>query len=551
MKKLIFACLIVILGSVLGAQTDPQWLWASRAGGAGNDIGYSISRDNAGNLYCTGIFLDVAQFGDTHLATAGNNDIFVAKLDPSGNWLWAVRAGGTGDDRGMVVSADGDGNSYIIGYFNGSADFGSTTLTSAGLADMFIAKLDPSGNWLWVKHAGGLGDDVGQTVIIKEGYCYLTGYFSGTASFGAISLSSVGSGDIFVARLDTNGNWLWAKRAGGTGHDEGDSVSIDGSGNCYMSGYFHNSATFGSHSLTGSGWDVFVTKLDPEGNCLWASSAGGSGTEGGWSLCADANGNCIVTGPFSHSATFGNTTLHCLGSQDIYIARLDNEGNWLWARRAGGSYVMSENTDVGCNVILDDSGNCCVAGYYYGEDADFGALVLPNGGYYNLFIAWLDVSGNWLWAITCNGFSNDSCWSVCLDGEGNTYATGAFSFSMNFGDTQLTSAGERDVWVGKLSPVVPVDDDLTPGLEGVSCLYNAYPNPFRQSETALIKAHVAHGESGTLTLYNLRGQIIQSQQLSSGPHEITINGTGLPAGVYLYQLSTPTLNTTRKLVLLK
>lgn len=114
MKKLIFACLIVILGVLLAAQTDPQWLWASRAGGAGNDIGYSMSRDNAGNLYCTGIFLDVAQFGDTHLATAGNNDIFVAKLDPSGNWLWAVRAGGTGDDRGMVVSADGDGNSYII-----------------------------------------------------------------------------------------------------------------------------------------------------------------------------------------------------------------------------------------------------------------------------------------------------------------------------------------------------------------------------------------------------------------------------------------------------
>ena len=552
MKQLIFVCLVVFLGGVLSAQTDPQWLWASRAGSMGNDDGYGISRDNAGNLYCTGYFLDTAQFGGTHLTTSGSNDIYVAKLDHSGNWLWAVRAGGTGSDKGMVISTDGDGNSYVTGYFSGIADFGTFTLTSSGQEDIFVAKLDSSGNWLWVNRAGGTGEDFGNSAIIDNGFCYLTGYFVGTATFGILSLSSTGSGDIFVARLDTNGNWLWVRRAGGTGWDEGGGVSLDASGNCYVTGYFHTSALFGTLTLTGSGWDIFVTKLDPDGNWIWANSAGGSGTEGGWSISTDDNGNSNGAGQFQYSASFGATTLNCLGSQDIYVARLDSSGNWLWAKRAGGAYVdYSIYTDAGCWVVLENGGTCFVTGYYYGTDSDFGSIVLPNWGLYNLFVTKLDIDGNWLWAITAAG-TNNSCWGIRLDDEENGYAIGAFSGTMNIGNTQLTSAGEKDIWVGKLSlGGVGIDDELNPEITSVSSLSDAWPNPFRVGCTATIKANVAERESGTLTLYNLRGQIIQSQQLSSGAHEITVNGTDLPTGVYLYQLKTPSVSATRKLVLFK
>ncbi len=551
MKKLIFMCLVVSLGGILSAQTDPQWLWATSAGSAGNDISYSISRDNYGYLYVTGFFLDTAQFGGTHLTTLGSNEIFVAKLDANGNWLWAVRAGGTGDDKGMSISTDGDGNSYVTGYFSGTADFGSTTLTSAGSADIFIAKLDPSGNWLWAKRAGGPYEDWGNIVAFDNGYCYLTGRFQGTSSFGALTVSSAGSHDIFVARLDTNGNWFWVRSAGGTSWDEGDCVSTDAGGNCYVSGYVYGAVNLGPLTLDANGDDAFVAKLDPDGNWLWANCCGGSGLAGAWSVSTDDSGNSAVTGPFTGTAIFGTTTLQCSGSYDIFIARMDNEGNWVWARRAGGNYVMADYTDVGCCISLDNNGDCYVNGYYYGAAADFGTIVLPNGGFYNLYVTKLDIDGNWLWAITVAGISNDSCWGFCLDGEGNGYGTGAFSGTTDFGATSLTSAGERDIWVGKLSSGVGIDDDLAPDLSGVSSLSDAWPNPFRVGATATIKAHVAERENGILTLYNLRGQIIQSQQLDSGPHEIVINGADLPAGIYLYQLKTPSSNSTKKLVLLK
>ncbi len=494
MKKLVLVCLVVSLGGILSAQTDPQWHWASRAGSAGNDYGYSISRDNAGNLYITGLFLDVAQFGGTHITTVGSNDIFVAKLDPNGNWLWAKRAGGS-------------------------------------------------------------GDDCGQTVVFRDGYCYLTGYFSGTASFGATSLSSFGSGDIFVARLDTNGNWLWVKRAGGTGHDEGDSVSIDSSGNCFMSGYFNGLAGFGTIALTGSGWDVFVTKLDPDGNWVWASSAGGSGTEGGWSVSVDDNGNSDVCGPFTGTAVFGTTTLHCLGSQDIYVARLDNEGNWLWAKRAGGNYVMGENTDVGCCLALESNGNCYLTGYFYGAAADFGTTILTNHGGYDYFIAQLDIAGNWLWAITGDGIYNDSGWGVCYDEAGNFYVTGVFSGTMNFGATQLTSAGERDVWAAKLSSAVGIDDEVqTP--ETAMQLYN-HPNPFNP-ETTISYTLPASGMV-SLEIYNSRGQLVRrllNEEQPAGEHALIWNGKddsghSVASGLYLCRIACNGKQETRKLLLLK
>ncbi len=551
MKNLIAVWLLVCLGSVVYGQTTPQWLWAVRAGGTGNDYCFNISRDNAGNLYVTGKFLEVAQFGGTQITSSGGNDIYVAKLDHNGNWLWAMRAGGTGTDQSSSISTDGSGNSYVTGYFNASADFGGTTLTSSGGQDTFIAKLDTNGNWLWAQRAGGVSHDQGLCVEFSEGYCYLTGDFSSTASFGGFSLFSAGSVDSFIARLDANGNWLWVDQAGGTGSEEGDCVSIDPAGNCYIGGYFQGTASFGPHTLTANGHDVYIAKLDQECNWLWATSGGGAGIDGPWSISTDDSGYSNVTGPFQYTAVFGSTTLNCLGSQDVFIARLDANGNWLWAKRAGGTAVSSNHTDSGTCIALDNNGNCLVTGHFYGADADFGSTVLTNRGLYDLFVAKLDIDGNWVWVISGGSTSNDSSYGICYDGEGGSYAAGQFSETVHFSQNSLISAGERDIWVGKLSSGVPGDDELAPGPDGLSSLSAAYPNPFRQGGSTLIKANIAERESGVLTICNLRGQTVQSHRLDCGEHEISLNGSGLPAGIYLYQLKTQTVSETRKVVILK
>jgi hypothetical protein len=183
-------------------------------------------------------------------------------MDSSGNWLGANQAGGTGEDYGFSIAIDSSGNSYVTGYFYSTASFGTTTLTSSGNYDIFVAKLDSDGNWLWANQAGGTSWDYGLGIAIdSSGNSYVTGYFQGTASFGTTTITSSGNYDIFVAKLDSDGSWLGANQAGGTGRDDARSIATDSSGNCYVTGLFEETASFGNIIFESSGnYDIFVAK---------------------------------------------------------------------------------------------------------------------------------------------------------------------------------------------------------------------------------------------------------------------------------------------------
>ena len=181
------------------------------------------------------------------------------------NWLWAKQAGGISGDKGYSIAVDAYGNSYITGYFRESATFGTTTLTSSSDygSDIFVAKMDINGNWLWAKQAMGTYSNYGNDIAVDaNGNSYVTGYFWGNATFGTTTLTSSGQYDIFVAKMDSNGNWLWAKQAGGTSYDDGYSIAVDDNGNSYVTGYFKSNATFGTTTLTSGGiYDIFVAKI--------------------------------------------------------------------------------------------------------------------------------------------------------------------------------------------------------------------------------------------------------------------------------------------------
>ena len=555
MVRIFLASLLLILSGIIFAQTPAEWLWLAQGGGTGNEYGYSISHDSSGNSYITGLFNGTAVFGTTTLTSAGSQDIFVAKLDTSGNWLWAARAGGVYLDCSKGISTDSSGNCYITGFFQSSATFGTVPLTSSGWEDIFIAKLDSNGQWLWAIKTGGMDIDEGYSISTdNNGNSYVTGYFLLSADFGTSNLSSAGGTDLYVAKLDSDGNWLWAKRAGGPSNDVGYGVCVDNSGNCIITGDFLGTSSFGTINLISSGFseDIFIAKLDTNGNWLWASQAGGANNDDGVSISADSNGNILATGAFQVSANFGTTTLSSNGSEDTFVAKLDASGNWLWAVRAGGEAVSSNNTDSGTCISTDGSGNSFITGYIYIGTADFGATLLISSGTWDGFIAKLDANGNWVWAMRAGGAGNDAGWGISTDDIGNSYLIGAFSLESDFGATILTSLGERDVVVAKLSPGdVENDDDTVPSVSALSHLYDAYPNPFYPGETVNIKTHVTDRESGTLSIYNLRGQLIQANELSPGTHETSIDSQGLASGVYLYRLKTPTVNTVKKLVLLR
>jgi hypothetical protein len=551
MKRTFLFVLLLFCTRFIFAQSD-IWLWAKQAGGTDYEYGNSIAIDSSGNSYVTGCFQGTASFGDTNLTSSGCADIFIAKLNSNGNWLWAHKAGGTSPDYGYGIATDSSGNSYVTGYFEGTASFGTITLTSSGYIDIFIAKLDSSGNWLWVKKAGGTNYDGGYGIAIdSSGNSYVTGYFQGSASFGTITLTSnSNSRDIFVAKLDSSGNWLWAKQAGGTSPDYSYGIAIDSSGNSYVTGYFWGTASFGTTTLTSSGdIDIFIAKLDSSGNWLGAKQAGGTSNDYGYGIAIDSLGNSYVTGYFEGTASFGTTTLTSNGGNDIFVAKLDSSGNWLWAHKAGGT-----SNDLGYGIDTDSSGNSYVTGYFK-ETASFGTTTLDSSGWFDIFVAKLDSNGNWLGAKKAGGSDWDWGNGIATDSSGNSYVTGYFSGTASFGDINITSSGDRDIFVAKA--YIPYDSNDIVVVAETTGLGAIYPNPF--NPVANIPYNLSEISNADIYIYNAKGQLVH--HINVGPqhpgyYQISWNGKdandkSCGSGIYYFIMKAGKQTFQRKAVLLK
>jgi hypothetical protein len=550
-----FIICVSLLTALIGlAAQTPEWQWAARAGESSFDEGWCIAVDAQCNQYITGFFDGIADFGPYTLTSTGSADIFTAKLDSTGNFLWAVRAGGTGDDLGTSIALDGLGNAYLTGHFQGTATFGPYTLTSVNSADIFVAKLSPSGNFLWALRAGGTGYETGTGIAVDgAGNALLTGFFLGTVSFGSYTMTSAGDYDIFTAKLNPAGNWLWAVSAGGTRRDDSYDIEVDTQGNQYITGIFEDTASFGPYTLdSAGGWDIYVAKLDPAGNFLWAYRAGGTDPDYGRDIAVDGVGNAWLTGGFQDMASFGPYTLNSANEMDIFVAKLDPTGNFLWAVRAGGTF--NTGSDVGIDIVVDAEGNTCLTGYFHGT-ASFGSYTLTSAGNNDIFAAKLDPAGNWLWAVRAGGISFDCGDGIAVDGAGNAYLTGYFSATADFGPYTLTSAGNRDIFTAKLGSVTFIDDAQNPPVNTISL--TASPNPF--SGRTLFSFHLEKAAAVELAVYDLRGRKLRtlaSDSQTPGAHTAWWDGRDaagreLPSGIYLYRLSDGLQTVSGRIMLLR
>ena len=380
-------------------------LWAKSMGGTGDDYGMPITTDALGNVYTTGNFRDTVDFdpgvGVLNLTSAGLYDMFIQKLDPNGNLLWAKSLGGSGFDQGVSITTDALGNVYTTGDFDTIVDFdpgvGTLNLTSAGVSDIFIQKLDANGNLIWAKSMGGTSEDFGHAITTDAlGNVYTTGWFSAIVDFdpgtGTLNLTTAGIYDIFIQKLDANGNLIWAKSMGGTGDDYGTSITVDALGNVYTTGYFETIVDFdpgvGTLNLTSAGAsDIFIQKLDSNGNFLWANTMGGSSADQGISIIADASGNVYATGSFRDTVDFDpdTSTLNLIsaGASYIFIQKLDPNGNLTWVKSMGGTLL-----DAGSSTI-DTLGNVYTTGYFdtiVDFDPGTDTLNLTSVGQFDIFI---------------------------------------------------------------------------------------------------------------------------------------------------------------------
>jgi len=429
---------------------DPEWSWAGGGGGYSIDYGYDVVADDDGNCYITGKFHGEAVFGETLLTSYGGWDIIVAKLDKEGVWQWVVNAGGGGQDGGASIAVDDEGNSYITGVFYDVAWFGNTTLTSIGGPadpDVFVTKIDTNGNWQWAVRGGGYVGDAGYGIAVdEEGNSYVTGHFMWSATFGLTQLTSQGSADVFVAMLDTNGVWGWAVSGGGSQPDYVCDITVGDDGDLYLTGDFEGSATFGADTLISLGnVDVFIAKLDTAGNWMWARSGGSLSIERGYDIAVDSNNNVYVTGVFLASISFGTTTLFGMGSWDVYVVKIDCDGTWQWAVSVGSSA-----TEGAWGIAVDHNDHPFICGVFGGV-VTIGESTIISLDSHDVFVATLDDTGTWQWAMSAGGTNWDEGYALTSDKNGSIYVTGYFDGSAFFGNTTLFTQGDFDVFIAKLT----------------------------------------------------------------------------------------------------
>ena len=322
-KKIIFfAIKFLVISLTLNSQTNLQW--AKTIGGVNDDASSSVTVDGAGNVYTTGYFNGTVDFdpgvGIYTLTSLGSDDVFISKLNASGNFVWAKQLGGANNERGLSITVDVSGNVYTLGWFGGITDFDpgvavyNFTSAIGGSYDMFISKLDASGAFVYAKQFDG---SRGLSIAVDiNSNVYTAGSFIGTVDFnpgaGVFNLTAVGGNDIFISKLDAFGSFVFAKTMGGYGNDYSSSITIDAVGNIYTTGAFNGTSDFdpgaGVYNLAtvaGAATGVFISKLDISGAFVWAKQLGGT-AGGGYGNCivVDGTGNVYTTGNFMGTLDF-------------------------------------------------------------------------------------------------------------------------------------------------------------------------------------------------------------------------------------------------------
>lgn len=360
---------------------------------------------------------------------------------------WAAHGGGQKHDQGYGIAVGSDNSLYIAGFFETSARFGDTVLNAAGGSgyDIFIIKCSQSGNIDWAKRAGGTGLDEGLSIAVDRwDNIYMTGYFQGDADFGGTTLTANGGSDMFLAKYTRAGNLVWVTQAGGTGEDRGDSVAVNDDGHVFVTGSFSGSAGFGNINLDSAGLaDIFVARCDSDGGFAWVKSAGSASFDRGKAIAADTGGFIYVTGYFQSTCSFDGVTVTSAGDRDIFTARFDIDGNVQWVRSAGGPYW-----DYGLAITWAPGNQIYLTGFFF-DTARFQGTQLTAASQNDMFLAKYDHTGNLDWVKQAGGTSYDRGKGVVCDNSGNVYVTGHFKTETRFENTSLTAYGLYDIFIAK------------------------------------------------------------------------------------------------------
>ncbi len=336
--------------------SDGSLIWVKSISGSGHDMGEDIFVDDSGMLYFTGSFNSTVSHFDgnqVNLTSSGQDDVFILKLDSAGSMQWARSFGGSGVDEPEAIRVDVTGNVYNVGRFYSTADFdpGPSThqITSHGNWDYYITKLSEGGELVWAQGLGSNGNDyILDIEIDNNGNLIMLGNFQGSMNFDPVGTADIrtsnGGRDIWVSKWDGNGNVLWTKTYGGQDDDWGRSLTLAGNGSIFCAGGIENSFVIeeqnSTHSVNSYGSrDGFIQKLNSVGETIWIRTIGGVDFDRIWGLDIDDSLNIFACGEFSSDGLgFNGESIKSnlnQGSTDIFLIKLNNQGNLKWIETAG------------------------------------------------------------------------------------------------------------------------------------------------------------------------------------------------------------------------
>ncbi len=473
MKKITLLFLSIISIQISKAQA-PSWIWALSSSGGSFEYANGISVDTSGHFFIAGRLAGTMTFGSQSATGGGADNPYVGGFDTSGtcSWLKEYTYSG-GYDYPWGFCRDKNDNVYSGGVVN-----------SGGASPMFVEKYDKNGNLKWEKTVAGGGLAADGLAVDGAGCVYVVGAFQNFSSptFGSTTLTYSGSYQaVFIAKMDSNGNWLWAKMADGTGANDGYDVArgigIDQYANIYVAGGYYNMPTFGTITVPNQSANpypsLYVAEYDSSGNAVNVTTATNAGFNNGdcctlSHIVVDSCGYFYVTGYFQGTAQFGTFSLQSLGGEDVYVAKCSNSGVWQWANDIGGS-----GNDQGQAIALDKTSDVYAGGSYQNGSAtlsgsgNWGDSTISGG---SLFIAkYANSTGALQWVKSQNA-GGGGVGGISVDNQNYMYVTGSYSGSnLAFGNTNLTATSNSNVFVAKLDTVAPrrivpiIDTSYCPG----------------------------------------------------------------------------------------
>lgn len=433
--------------------TQKNWVSATEMTGPliDDNVSPHFAQDSKGNIYIAGTFLSPIKMGTCSVAPKGSHEIFVGKFDPQGKCLWMNRAGGTSHDEGSGVVVDSQDNVLITGTFSGVGDFGSTTLAFNGNRDVFLAKLDSNGNWQWVKQAGDLGENgKGGIAIDSKDNIYLSGTYTADSKVGSFTIKYNGSyRNTWILKANSNGIWQWAKSINGYSI-HGTMVTVDKQDNLYIAGHGGGQIKFDNVQTGKISGNVFVLSLDPTGKARWIAwekSATGGGSTRASKIIPDSKGNILLVGNYLDQASFGSTHLPYSATSRSRQAYVAKLSNQ--GKWLWAKAIASPFNERLLGVTVDQQDNVYVTGFFEGIITLAGTN-LKSAGDTDVLVAGLDSSGNWLWALQGGSTGIDRGSDLYVTQQGDLFVTGKFGGKGSFGSINFQSTASRNMFLAKV-----------------------------------------------------------------------------------------------------